>query len=115
MIGQLNQFVTFSEYELTQGDDGAMVRTLTGGYTDWVKIEQRNGSRRLEEAQISFQKTYLITKRHYPERPVAPDTTEIIYNDAILSIHDVELLDEGRRQYEQILCYTNGRSVDGRS
>ena len=50
MIGQLNQFVTFSEYELTQGDDGAMLRTLTGGYTDWVKIEQRNGSRRLEEA-----------------------------------------------------------------
>lgn len=115
MIGRLNQLVTFTEYTLDEGDDGAPRRTLAGGYTDWVEIRQTNGSRRLEEAQVSFQKTYLLTKRHYPTRPVDPELTEIVYNDAILSIHDVELIDEGRRQYEQILCYTNGRSVDGRS
>ena len=115
MIGTLNQFVTFTEYELSQGDDGAMIRTLTGGYTDWVSIEQTNGSRRLEDAQISFQKTYILMKRHYATRPVDPELTEIVYNDAILSIHDVELLSEGRRQFEKILCYTNGRAVDNRS
>ena len=111
MIGTLNELVTFNVYTLDQDEAGGTEKTLLTTYDEWVKIEQRSGSRRLEQAQIAFTKSFTITKRHYANDPVDPELTEIIYGDAILSIHDVQQLNEGRRVYEELLCYTDGTTV----
>jgi hypothetical protein len=104
--GEMNQKVTFNTYTLTS-DSGGNPRTLNMTFSDWVQIEQVNGSRRLEQAAISFTKAYKITKRRHVSQPLDPALTEIIYGGLVLSIEDIKPLSEGRQFYDEILCYTN--------
>lgn len=108
MIGKLNIELRFCPYTLGQTDTAGTTRTAGTCYTDWCKVEQISNSRRLQEAQIVFEKAYKITKRHYDERPIVASVTEIEYNDQTLSIHDVKFIKEGRTTYEEILCYYAG-------
>jgi len=107
MIGKLNQQVTFLVYQLATDTAGGQVRTLARTFTDWVSIEQVNGSRRLEQAAISFQKAFKVKRRHYVSAPIDSALTEIVYSGLVLSINDIKVLEEGRQFYDEILCYTN--------
>jgi len=106
MIGAMNLLLQFNVYQLTQDAAGGVDKSIVDSYSDWCKIEQVNGSRRLESSQISFNKAFKITKRHYTQRPIDVEVTEIIYGVDTLSINDVKLITEGRTTYEEILCYT---------
>jgi hypothetical protein len=106
MIGKLNILLQFNIYQLNQDDTGAIDKTIFNNYVDWCQLEQTNGSRRLESAQISFSKSFKITKRHYSARVIDPEVTELVYNTEVLSIADIKLITEGRTTYEEILCYS---------
>lgn len=105
MIGNLNQEVRFCLFVSGLSDNNTPIRTETDCYVDWVKIEQLSSSRSLEQAQINFSAAYRVTKRHYAERPVNISLTEIEYNSKMLSIHSLKLKEEGRRTYEEMICY----------
>lgn len=105
MIGKLNVEVRFCPYTLTKTPTMGMERVAGTCYNDWVKVEQLNASRTLENAQITFSKAFKLTKRYYPTRPVLPDLTEVEYGSMVLSIHSVKPINEGRTTYEEILCY----------
>jgi hypothetical protein len=106
MIGKLNILLQFNIYQLTQDGTGAIDKTIFNNYEDWCQVEQTNGSRRLESAQISFSKSFKVTKRHYSARVIDPEVTELVYNTEVLSIADIKLITEGRTTYEEILCYS---------
>lgn len=109
-IGEMNIVVTFTPYSLTAVVNGGTDKIAETPYDEWVKVEQISGSRRLENAQITFAKAFRVTKRHYDSRPIEPDLTEIVYNDLLLSVHDVKAINEGRNWYDEILCYSSNKT-----
>lgn len=84
MIGQMNIVLTFCPYTLNDTATGGTERIAGTCYTDWCKVEQLSGSH-LEQAQITFSKSYKITKRHYPSREVEPGLTEIEYGSTAIN------------------------------
>lgn len=107
MIADLNIEATFNVYQNTQTDNGTPSKGTATTYTDWVGVEQRSGSRTLEQAGVNFVKAYDVTKRHWPERPIDARNTTISYDGQELIIHDVRMEKEGRRWYEILICYAD--------
>jgi hypothetical protein len=110
MIGEMNIQVTFKPYTLVAVLNGGTDKTPETPYSEWVKVEQISGSRRLENAQITFAKAFKITKRHFESRPIEPDLVEIDYNDLSLSVADVKAIKDGRNWYDEILCYSSNKA-----
>lgn len=107
MIADLNIEAVFTVYPNAQTANGTPTKGTPTTYTDWVGVEQRSGSRTLEQAGVTFDKAYNITKRHWPERPVVARNTTVTHDGEELTIHDVRMQQEGRRWYEILICYAH--------
>jgi Phage head-tail joining protein. len=112
-LSEMNRRIIINSYLFGQDTAGGNTKTLLVTYPAWARVTQTSGSRLLEERQITYQKAYEIIKRHVRQRPVEKDNDEIVYESAILSIANVEVVSEGNKIWEKITAYSTAQLAAG--
>jgi len=105
-IATLNRRITINQYSFAQDVHGGNIKTLGGSYTVWASVEQRSGSRTLDNLQVQYKEVYKIVKRYEASRKLNM-TDEIVYESATLSIGNIREVDEGKKKFIEITAYNN--------
>lgn len=111
-IATLNRRITINKYLFAQDASGGNLKALTDSYQVWASVEQKSGSRTLDNMQVQYKQAYKVIKRYEASRVLSHDD-EIVYEDAILSIGAVIEKEEGRKRFNEIVAYSNGKTVSG--
>ena len=109
-INEMNRRITINVYLFGQDNYGGNTKSLIDTYDIWAKVTQQSGSRSLDQMQIAYNESYEIIKRYEVSRPTKQNS-EIIYENSILSIANVEEVQEGNKSWERITAYTTGNNV----
>lgn len=109
-INEMNRRITINVYLFGQNEWGGNTKSLVDTYDVWAKVTQQSGSRSLDQMQIAYNESYEIIKRYEVSRPTKQNS-EIIYENSILSIANVEEVQEGNKSWERITAYTTGNNV----
>jgi len=109
-ISELNRRITINTYLFGQNESGAPIKALNTTYQIWAKVEQKSGSRTLDNLGITYNEAYEVTVRYEGSRPLYK-TNEIVYEDALLSIQSTNEISEGKKKWIKILAYSNGNNI----
>jgi len=109
-IKEMNRRITINVYLFGQDQYGGNTKSLVGTYDVSAKVTQQSGSRALDQMQIAYNESYEIIKRYELSRPTKSNN-EIVYKNSILSIANIELVEEGNTWWERITAYTTGNNV----
>jgi SPP1 family predicted phage head-tail adaptor len=109
-INEMNRRITINVYLFGQDNYGGNTKSLIDTYDVWAKVTQQSGSRALDQMQVAYSESYEIIKRYEPNRITEKDN-EIIYRNSILSIANIEPVQEGNTWWERITAYTTGNNV----
>lgn len=109
-IGTLNRKITINKYLFGQDENGGNIKALAETFIVWANVEQRSGSRTLDNLQIQYKEVYKVVKRYEASRILSPDD-EIVYETKILNIGAVIEKEEGRKKFNEITAFSNGKTL----
>lgn len=104
MIKEFNRRIDVLQYTSGQDDRGGNITTSMSQFSMWAKVENTSGNRALDNAQITYSKSFRITVRHERSRPIR-ETNEILYEGEKLVIHNITKEDQGRVNFLVIDAY----------
>jgi SPP1 family predicted phage head-tail adaptor len=93
--------ITIRKYIYGQDQYGGPIKEAVLIYAVWAEVKRLSGNRSMDNLQLTYDKTWRITKRHEVSRVLQPDD-EIIYDTQTLSIQEVHPDNEGRQAYDII-------------
>lgn len=104
-IDELNTRVLIKHYTTTQDVNGKPVSALTASWEKWAKVEQKNGSKVLDNAAVSYKEAFEIWIRYEVSRPTLTNY-HVNYKSKEMIIHSVIPKIEGKQWFEQITAFT---------
>ena len=110
MISDFNRRITINRYEFSQNSAGGNIALPLSSWDLWAKVETTNGSRALDNAQVSYSKTFRVTVRAELSRPIYSDD-EIVYLNDRLIIQSITRQKEGRVDLLEISAYTTNEQT----
>lgn len=113
-ISELNRKIVINKYLFGVDNSGGNIKALTDTYDVWASVEQRSGSRTLDNLQIQYKEVYKVVKRYEASRILSPDD-EIVYETKILNIGAVIEKEEGRKKFNEITAFSNGKTTSSSS
>jgi SPP1 family predicted phage head-tail adaptor len=106
-INEFNRRIRVNKYISGQDDSGGNVKSLVEQFDIWAKLENMNGSKYLDNLQITYSKAFKITTRYESTRELI-STDEIVYGGLTYSIQSLTQLEEGRKNFNVMIAYTTG-------
>jgi SPP1 family predicted phage head-tail adaptor len=112
MISEFNRRITINHYTHSQDAAGGDIMQLPPDAHDiWAKVEPTSGNKSLDNAQLSYSKSFRITIRSEQSRPVYNED-EIIYLGDKLTIQSITRQNEGHVNFLLINAYaTNEQTI----
>lgn len=104
-IAELNVKVSVSHFTSTQDTVGKVTSSLTASWDKWAKVTQKNGSRALDNAAITYKETYEVVMRREQTRPTLSNY-KLTANGKDMTIHSVIVEQIGKEWFETITAYT---------
>lgn len=93
--------ITIKKYIYGVDEFGGPIKQAVLIYAVWAEVRNLSGSRSIDNLQLTYDKTWRITKRHEVSRELQPDD-EIVYDGNTLTIQEVHPDNEGRQAYDII-------------
>ena len=101
----MRNHITVNQYTTTEADTGGTDSVLAFTYSLWAKVENRTGSTQTGKGQIQWQYDYRITIRYDRNRNIKQND-EVVYDGKKLMIQNVQITDEGRKEFLVLRCST---------
>ncbi len=111
MISEFNRRITVNRYAFAQDAAGGNIASPLSSWTLWAKVETNSGNKSLDNAQISYSKSFRVKVRAEKSRPLM-NTDEIIYMGSNLIIQSITREEEGRENFLNIEAYTTNEGAE---